>query len=420
MAFELSYPVDASPLSEIIANAMLNDWANTPVRDNDGTADSAITGVTASTGVITVAAGAAFAVGHLVRLSGFGVAANNGVFRITTGSATVPAVGAALLADEAAPAAAARMKVVGFAGAAGDITATATGLASTALDFTTLGLSVGRWIKIGGTAAGDRFATAVLNGWARIIAISANALTLDNLPAGWAIDAGAGKTLKVFVGDQVKNGVTRIAHTIEKGFLGQAVPAYICSYGLHANEFGISMTNRQIITGSVTFVGMGGALNSAPLDASPDAETDAAVMASHVNVGRIAEGGALVAAPNWARSLSYTINNNYGAVEDLQADAPVDARDGEATVTGTAEFYFGSDLLLQKFFAGTPTSINSIVRKNGQALITTLPRVTYNGNGTPQAGGKNQDVMQSFEFKASKDTLTQAHILMDRLEYFEA
>jgi hypothetical protein len=41
--FELSYPVDNSPLSEVIRSAMFNPWTNTPTFDNDGTADSVVT-----------------------------------------------------------------------------------------------------------------------------------------------------------------------------------------------------------------------------------------------------------------------------------------------------------------------------------------------------------------------------------------
>jgi hypothetical protein len=32
------------------------------------------------------------------------------------------------------------------------------------------------------------------------------ALTLDNKPAGWGTDSGAGKTIKVWFGDQIRNG----------------------------------------------------------------------------------------------------------------------------------------------------------------------------------------------------------------------
>ena len=58
------------------------------------------------------------------------------------------------------------VKVVGFQGATGDVTATATGLGSTLLDFTTLGLSAGQWIWVGGDTSGVKFATAACNGWA--------------------------------------------------------------------------------------------------------------------------------------------------------------------------------------------------------------------------------------------------------------
>lgn len=417
--FELSYPDDESPLSEIYRSAFMNPWQNTPQRFNDGTPDSQITGVTASTGVITVLTGATFAVGHLIRNTGFGVAQNNGVFRVITGSATVPAVGASLLVDEAVPPGTARTKVVGFAGVAGDLTASASGLASTALNFTTLGLAVGQWVKIGGTAVADRFATAANNGWARITAVTANALTLDNLPAGWTTDAGAGKTLKVWFGDQIKNGVSPSSLTIEKGFLGQQTPTYITSRGMQVGQLQHSITNRQKITGVATFTGMGGGQSTVSLDAAPDPVTTGQVMAAHANIGRVAEAGAALAGPNWLRSLEFTINNNLRTAEDVGMDSPAEVREGECTVTGRDETYFGDSTLLAKFYAGTPTSRNARVQKNGQALIWQFPRVTYRSDGNPAAGGKNQDVMLPLGWQASKDDLTNAHVLLDRIEYCE-
>ncbi|TIO72038.1 phage tail tube protein, partial [Mesorhizobium sp.] len=183
---ELSWPPHASPFSDWLESLFCNVWSNAPYRDNDGTADSVITAVATAGTQVTHLTGDAFVASQLVRFTGFGVAGNNGVFKCTTGGTTTSAYSGSGITDEAAPPAAARMKVVGFQGASGDITATSTGLGSTSLDFTTLGLKVGQWLKIGGTAAGDKFATAALNGWARIIAIAANALTLDNLPTGWA------------------------------------------------------------------------------------------------------------------------------------------------------------------------------------------------------------------------------------------
>lgn len=417
---ELSYPVDNSPFSTDLESAFANPWTNTPSRDNDGTADSVITDINAGTQVVTCTTGAAFVAGHLVRFSGFTAAANNGTFKCTTGSATVPAfVGAGLVAD-AAPAAAARMKVCGFQGASGDITATASGLGSTTLNFTTLGLNVGQWVKIGGTAAGDQFATAACNTWARITAIAANALTLDNLPGTWATDSGTGKTIKVWFGDFIKNGTTVISQTIEKGFLGQTVPTYIALNGMVVNTMEISMASRQKVTYAVNYMGMGGSSGTTALDASTDAPTTNAVFAGNANVGRLAEAGSQLASPNWAREFSVQINNNTRVREAVDSVSPVDIQLGECTVTGKMSAYFGSQTLLDKFFQGTPSAINARVYKNNQGMVFDVPRATYRGDGNPVVTGKNTDVMLPFDFQASYDTLTGAHITLSRLEYVEA
>jgi hypothetical protein len=96
-------------------------------------------------------------------------------------------------------------KVVGFQGAAADITATAAGLGSTLLDFTTLGIAVGQTLKIGNSSvAGERFATKANNAYATVVSIATNLITLANKPSGWSVDAGTGKTITVYYGDTIK------------------------------------------------------------------------------------------------------------------------------------------------------------------------------------------------------------------------
>lgn len=419
--FELSYPEDGSPMSEFYRSAFFNPWVNTPTFDNDGSADSVITNVVDSTDTFTVTAGgAAVKAGHLVRASGFLNAANNIIFRAASSTGTT-IVGTSLsLVDESAPAATAKLKVVGFQGEAGDITATSTGLGSTALDFTTLGLAVGQWVKIGGTATGDKFATAGCNDWARITAIAATALTLDHLPAAWATDAGTGKTIKVWFGDYIRNGTTPTSLTLERGFLGQTVPTYIVNTGMQVGELQHSITSRQKITGSASFTGMGGGQSTTALDASPDPVTTGLVMAANANVGRLYENGGRLTSPNWAMSLNFTLNNNLRTNESVDEASPVAVREGECTVTGTLNTYFGDNSLLAKFYAGTPTSLATRVDKGGQALVFAFPRVTYRSEGNPNATGKNADAMLPVGFQSSKDALIGAHITLDRFAYFEA
>jgi hypothetical protein len=417
---ELSYPEDLTPLSEILRSAFYNTWTVAPAFDNDGTADSVITdaGTSANTYVVT-SGGASAVLGHLVRATGFTNSANNQIFRVASSTATT-IVGTALgLVAEAVPPAAARLKVVGFQGAAADITTTATGLGSTALNFTTLGLTVGQWIKIGGTAAGDKFATAAVNDWVRITAIAATALTCDNLPSGWGVDAGAGKTIKVWFGDVIKNGITQTGMTIERGFMQQTVPTYIVTKGMVVDTLTVTLASKDKIKFAVAFKGMGGSQSTTTLDATFDVATTSSIMAGNANVGRIAENTSTLTSPNWAKQLEWTLSNNLRALEAVDNQNPVAIRAGESTVTGKISTYFGDNALLTKFYNATTTAINARVTKSSQAVIFTFPRVTLKGGGNPAASGKNTDIYADFDFAASMDSTTSSQVMMDRVSYYE-
>lgn len=424
--FELSYPFPDTPADVDIQSSMYNTWTNTNSRDNDGVADAVITDLATIGTIVTCTTGTAFVAKELVRFTGLGVTLNNGVFKCTTGSATVPAFVGSGITNETTVPAAARMKVVGFIGDSGDINATATGLSSTTTDFTTLtGLAVGKWIKIGGTGAANRFVTEALNDWARVTAITATALTLDNRPSGWTTETGTGLTIKVWYGDQIKNGTTQIGQTIEKGFLGQDTPTYITQPGMVVSQYSMDWQAKAKITGNVTFMGMTGAdQDTAALDASPDATpsmTSYPVMACSANIGRIAEAGSVLAAPNFVRGLNFQIANNITAIESVATMGAAGLTGHACTVTGQINTYFGDNSLLTKFFAGTLTSLNVRAVKDSRAFIVTLPQITYNGDGSPNATGQNQDVMLPLSWKASKEeTYTNAQILMDRIEYYEA
>lgn len=427
---ELSYPVPDSPLSIWFESLMGSVWVNTPTRDNDGTADSIITGVAASNDTYTVASGDAFVLGQLVRATGFTNSGNNGLFRAQSGSGATSVIAPSSpgLTDESAPPGTARLKVVGFEGASGDITALADGLGSTALDFTTLGLVPGQWIKIGGTADASTFAFLVSAGavsrrqaWARVSGtITATKIPLDNLPSGWTADSGTSKTIQCFYGDQIKNGVLKKGCTIERGYMGQTVPSYIKQWGMLVGQAQFNFTTERQVDWSFTFTGMGGSLSTTSLDASPDAPTTNAVMAAAVNVGRIAENGTCIGAPNWLQSLQINVNNNLRPKNALDCDetiGPVDIGLGSFNVTINAPRYFGSDAALTSLFSGTPSNLNTRLTKNNQAVIFAIPRYTQT-DGSPTGGGKNTDVMIPIQGSASKDELTSAHLIVDRFEYF--
>jgi len=414
---QFRYPTPNSPESTDIVSALGAEWVETNSRDNDGTADSVISDV-AVTGVVTVTTGTSFVARQLVRMSGFTNAANNGLKICTTGSATVPAFSAGLVA-EAAPPGTARIKVVGLQGTAGDITATATGLGSTALNFTLFGLQVGQWINIGGATAITQFATASDRGFARITAITATALTLDNLPAGWSVDAGTGKTISIWFGDTIKNGQSIIPQTLEESFLGQSPPSHISYTGQVVDTYDLDLKSKTNAMVSVGYVGISAVAGTTALDTTYDPAILNEPMATNANVARVSEGGAALGTPNCAKSLTLSIKNNLRQRDCLNSGTPVSIVNGACDVTGSYSGYFGDLTLMNKFLAGTLTSISAAILKNNQAVVFDVPAATYNGGATPQVSGENTDVMQELQFMASYDAMTGAQIQINRFEYLE-
>lgn len=417
--YELSFLTDKTLLSDFFASAFFSLWANTVSRDNDGTADAVITDIGTVANTVTFATGAPFIVGHLVRNSGFIQPGNNGTFPVTTGGATSYVSTGSTFTAEAAPPGTARVKVVGYQGTASDITATGTGLASTTVDFTTLGLAVGQWIKIGGTSAAFRFSTnAANNDWARITAIAAHALTLDNLPSGWGADTGTSKTIRIFFGDRLVNGVTRTSLALEKAFLGQAVPSYLLHQGLVSKTLTVNAQSQQAITGTIAVMGTGANAGTAANGASYAPATTDPAMTSNISMTRVAENNAPVVSPNFIKDLSFTIENSTRLLDAVGFAQAVDIGAGDCAVTGTANTYFGDLTLYNKLINGTASSLNMRMQVGSKALIFTLPRVIYTG-GAPSTQAKNTDVMIPLTFTSSIDAATNSVVSADRFEYFE-
>lgn len=420
LSWEQFYPAALSAQSAMMESAMLSTWTETPSRDNDGTEDSVITDVaTTGGGTVTVTSGAAFVIGHLVQMSGFTAAANNTVARVTTGGTTSFVCSAGSFATEAAPPATARVKVVGVEGASGDITATATGLGCTALNFVTVGIVVGMWIKIGGTNAATQFATTANNGWARVTAVSANSITLDNRPAGWSVDAGSAKTIRIWFGDVLRNGTTLLGMSIERTFLGQTTPTFIVQRGMCGDQLTTEIVTEAGITGQFTFVGMAGSQSTAAQSgATYAAAPTGTVMTANVSVGEVRIGGSASASPNWLRRVNIQLANNLRAKTAVGTVGAVDIGAGSCNVTGSIETYFGSNSLLATAMADTVSSIAARVGSGGQWLVQTLPRVKFT-SADANASGPDEDVILSMNFEASIDTTTNCHMQYDRLEYVE-
>lgn len=166
-------------------------------------ADAGATGYTIPSSTAAQAAKFQFTSGgpiSLVYARGYAATANNGLKALSAdlGAAetTLPVAG---LTTETAPANA-EVSVAGIRAEAGDLAlaissgigtlTSGNNLAANNIDFTTLGLTVGQFIHIGGTTSANQGFSAASTptyGYARITAIAAGALTLDKLEQANAV-----------------------------------------------------------------------------------------------------------------------------------------------------------------------------------------------------------------------------------------
>lgn len=392
---------------DAIEEALQGTWSANPVITN-ATADTEISDV--GTAVVTVASGgAAFVTGHLVLVSGMGTAANNKVARVTSSTGTAITFPAATFTAESVVPLAATLRVVGFAGASGDIVATVTGgnaLTSTALDFTTLGISVGEWVRIGGSSAGSQFATAATNGWCRVSAVAANRLSFSVVPASFGADTGTSKTIEVYTGDFLTNASTKRSNTIERQYLEHSPVTYEYFRGMTLDALSLDLTAQAIAKVSLTYIGKDGLPTATRAVSATDiAAPTNDVMNTSANIGRVGLAGSTVTGPNYVMSARVEFRNNIrrqNAIGDIGA---IGTGNGEFTVTGTIETYFGSKAELDKVIANTETSFDVRLGgtdANGESILLDLPTVKYSG-GSPSVSGKNQDVMLSLSFQALRD-----------------
>ena len=405
IAMELSHGAQDT----ILEGLMFNTWTE---RNNRKGSD--ITDIT--TNVITVVTGTSFAVDDLIYLEGFGDANDEIVFAAvaTTNDTTITA--ASGLTDNASPGATARVWNVGVQGATGDIDS-ATGpnrLTSTSLDFTTLGLLVGDWIKIGGTLAANQLPTAENNDWVRISAISANSLELDIVPSGWTADASTTENVWLFFGDRIRNGTVKKAYSLEQAFNDHAPTSYMYHRGTHMDSGTITLPSAGLITMTTSVSGFNVEATTTRFAGSTDAAApDNDVLNTSSNVGRIGRGtlGEFDSASGCILDAALTLGNNLRRQTCIGTLGAIGMGSGQFVVTGNTQAFFEDLSYVQDVIGNVERSLDIRMTDSlNKSLIFDMPRLKYSG-GIPDVPGGNQDVFINLTFQSLLENANQLYTL---------
>lgn len=359
----------------------------------------AVTGVTAADNTYTTAAGGGtgFLAGHLVVAEGFTNLQNNGLKRVTASTGTTIVVNEVLV-DEPAPPAAALLAVVGYQAAAGTLSIALNGslvrLVSTAgIDFTTLGLTPGEWIFVGGDATVNGFDDN--GGFARVSVITAGYLEFDKVDwATPAVEAGAGKSINLYFGTVLKNEsdpalIKRRTYQLERT-LGQDANGTMSEYlvGAVASELTLNAPQADKVTVDMTFQACEHQARNGLTGVKPGTrvgvvEGDAYNTSNdfaRIKLALVTADAAVQPLFTFATDLTLTINNNVSANKAIGVLGAFDMTAGTFEVGGSLTAYFASAESVQAVRNNADVTIDAIMVKNNQGILYDIPLLAL-GNG---------------------------------------
>lgn len=339
---------------------------------------------------LTSVAVTSFSAGDIVKASGFGLAANNGIKTVVGLAAGVLEV-AEVLADEVSPPATAKLQVVGKRFAAAQLSIVMNGLlprltAATG-DLTTFGFIPGEWVYV------DGFTNNV--GFARISVIAATYLEFDKVDWDPIAETGAAKTVTLYLGDIIRNEadpalIKRQTYQIERT-LGQDTVGTMAEYliGAVPNEFTLNVAQADKVTVDMTFMAIDNQQRDGTQGVKAGARPslvveDAFNTSSDFSRIKLSSVDPLNANPlplfAFATDLSLTINNNVSANKAIGVLGAFDTSAGTFEVGGSITAYFADINAVRAVRNNADITLDFIMVKNGAALLFDIPLLAL-GNG---------------------------------------
>ncbi len=388
-----------------------------------------ITGVTTVPDEYTAASGLdglGILVESLIFAEGFADAANNGLKIVGSVAAGAIGVDETLVAD-GAPAAAAGFSVVGYQFAVGTLDVVTPGgafvnltRASGAVDFTTLGLSAGQWIWIGGDAANSSFDGATNNGLARVVSVTTTVITLNRTDGTMIAEVGADENIQIFFSDQLNNAtvvanINRRTYQLERlmGADDTDLPNNLQSeyvVGAAANEltFNIPATNKVTIDWG--FLGKDHETRTGVVGEKAGTRPtlgsfDGFGTTGDVNRIRINEISTVNSNPSklaaFVQDITVNINNNIEPNKAVTVLGAFELSTGQFEVSGSMTAYFAKNDSLDAIRNNTSVGIDVFMVKGNAGMVLDMPLVTLAGG--PAAVELNAPITLPLTYQAVQD-----------------
>jgi hypothetical protein len=340
----------------------------------------------------------AFSPGELVFASGFTVATNNGLKRVTGAVST--ALSVAENVENETPSADAKIEACGFQFAADDIdlvkAANSITLTSTIADFTTLNLNVGEWIFIGGDGASFQFANIENGpGYGRISSISANALVLDETTFDGSNETSSGGiTLQIFFGKVIRNekapaNIKRRSYNIERQ-LGEDANGVQSEYleGAIPNELTLNVPQADKLNADLTFTAMDNTQRDGTTGIKAGARVGSTAEEAYNTSSDVFRIKLSVVDPNtlnptnlfgFVSETTISINNNVTPTKAIGVLGAFDATAGDFTVSGSINAFFSDVSAVAAVRNNSDVALSAIFARDNAGFIFDMPLISLGG-----------------------------------------
>ena len=242
------------------------------------------------------------------------------------------------------------------------------------------------------------FATAVDRGFARVVSVATNLLTLDKRPVDWSIDAGAGKTIEIYFGPFLRNLSVTDADFIERSFMFESYYAsldtlgspetadyYEYAKGNFCNELTIEFPLTDKATASWGFVGTD---TDNPTQTQKSGTFIGPLKKEAVNTTsdfarlRIQETDE-TGLTSFVKSLTLTLNNNVTPEKVLGTLGAVFMNFGNFVVTGEMQVLFTNTQVVTAVRANRTVGMDFVVTNGDGGLGIDIPSMTL-GDGNKE------------------------------------
>jgi len=279
---------------------------------------------------------------------------------------------------------------------------TATIVSAASVDWTTLGLTVGQFVHVGGTAAVNQPDDLV--GYGRIITITATTLTLDKLNG--TIETGSSpenpaKVIDILFGRFIRNETVDATGFLERTFqfegtypnLFETTPAtpvaepdgHEYTLGAHCNQLSFNLPLTDKATLSYGFVGTDA---EAPVDGGSrktNADTpieplqvEAINTTSDIARLRVTEADETGLTTDF-KSMTITLNNNVSPEKVLGTLGAAFVNTGTFEVSMETQVLFSSAEVIAAIRANTTVTMDFLLANNDGGIYVDIPSMTIGG-----------------------------------------